>query len=147
MRIFYAADSSPNPNFTSQLWRVNLHDSLVALGHEVIEFRYDLAATFRHLDPSRAESAAFIAENRPRLGEALLAQIRAAHAEQPLRSVAGRQITANSGRDGVQSLGFVFTTAIFLVTLGKGFGRWQPGDDQCRAVCRNAEGKEFGTPR
>jgi spore maturation protein CgeB len=85
MRIFYAVDSSPNPDFASRLWRVNLHDSLVALGHEVIEFRYDLAETFRHLDPARAESAAFIALNRPRLGEALLAQIRAAHAEQPLQ--------------------------------------------------------------
>lgn len=85
MRIFYAADSSPNPDFASQLWRTNLHDSLVSLGHEVIEFRYDLAATFRHLDPARPDAAAFIAENRPRLGEALLAQIRAAHAERPLQ--------------------------------------------------------------
>lgn len=73
MRIFYAADSSPNPDFASNLWRANLHDSLVALGHEVIEFRYDMAETFRHLT-----DAAFIAQNRPRLGRELLAQIRAA---------------------------------------------------------------------
>lgn len=85
MRIFYAADSSPNPDFASQLWRANLHDSLVALGHDVVEFRYDLAVTFRHLDPARPEAAAFIAENRPRLGEALLAQIREAHAASPVR--------------------------------------------------------------
>jgi spore maturation protein CgeB len=85
MRIFYAADSSPNSEFASQLWRANLHDSLVALGHEIVEFRYDLAATFRHLDPARPEAAAFIAENRPRLGEALLAQVRAAHAAQPVQ--------------------------------------------------------------
>jgi spore maturation protein CgeB len=81
MRIFYAADSTPNPDFASNLWRANLHDSLVALGHEVVEFQYDLAATFRHLDPAQPTAAAFIAENRPRLGEALLAQIRAAHAD------------------------------------------------------------------
>ena len=49
MRIFYAADSSPNPDFASQLWQANLRDSLISLGHEVIEFQYDLAATFRHL--------------------------------------------------------------------------------------------------
>ena len=85
MRIFYAADSSPNPDFSSQLWRVNLHDSLVSLGHDVVEFRYDLAATFRHLDPARPESAEFIAKNRPQLGAALLAQIRAAHAVSPVR--------------------------------------------------------------
>jgi hypothetical protein len=80
MRLFYAADSTPNPDFASNLWRANLHDSLVALGHEVIEFQYDLASTFRHLDPAQPENAAFIQANRPRLGEALLDQIRAAHA-------------------------------------------------------------------
>jgi spore maturation protein CgeB len=85
MRIFYAADSSPNPDFASQLWRANLHDSLVAMGHEVVDFAYDLAATFRHLDPARSEAAAFIAQNRPRLGAALLEQIRAAHAAFPIR--------------------------------------------------------------
>jgi len=84
MRIFYAADSSPNPDFASQLWRANLHDSLVSLGHEVVEFQYDLAATFRHLDPERPESAAFIAKNRPLLGAALLEQVRAAHAASPV---------------------------------------------------------------
>ncbi len=79
MRIFYAADSSPNPGFSSSLWRANLHDSLVALGHEIVEFRYDLRETFRHLDPAQPESAAFIARNRPILGTELLEQIRAAH--------------------------------------------------------------------
>lgn len=73
MRIFYAADSSPNPDFASNLWRANLYDSLVELGHEVVEFQYDLSETFRHL-----EDAEFIAQNRPRLGSELLAQIRAA---------------------------------------------------------------------
>jgi hypothetical protein len=38
MRIFYAADTTPNPEFASGVWRANLHDSLVALG---------LAAAFR----------------------------------------------------------------------------------------------------
>jgi spore maturation protein CgeB len=85
MRIFYAADSSPNPDFPSQIWRANLHDSLVALGHEVIEFEYDLGATFRHLDPARPESAEFIGRNRPQLGSALLDQIRAVHAEKPVQ--------------------------------------------------------------
>lgn len=85
MRIFYAADSTPNPDFASSLWKANLHDSLVALGHEVIEFQYDLTPAFRHLDPARPEAASFIAENRPRIGKALLDQIRAAHAQSPVR--------------------------------------------------------------
>jgi spore maturation protein CgeB len=80
MRIFYAADSSPNPDFSSRIWRVNLHDSLVALGHEVVEFQYDLATIFRHLDTAQPENAAFVAQNRPQLGAALLEQIRTAHA-------------------------------------------------------------------
>jgi spore maturation protein CgeB len=84
MRIFYASDSTPNSELASNLWRANLHDSLVALRHEVIEFRYDLAETFRHLDASRPEHAAFIAENRPRLGKALMEQIRAEHAAKPI---------------------------------------------------------------
>jgi hypothetical protein len=84
MRIFYAADQSPNPDFASKIWRANLHDSLVSLGHEVIEFQFDLTETFRHLDPSRPEHAGFIATNRPRLGAELLAQIRAAHSAKPV---------------------------------------------------------------
>jgi spore maturation protein CgeB len=85
MRLFYAADSSPNPDFPSSLWRANLHDSLLALGHEIVEFRYDLRETFHHLDPAQAESSTFIERNRPKLGAELLAQIRAAHAVAPIR--------------------------------------------------------------
>ena len=84
MRIFYAADSSPNPGFSSNLWRNNLHDSLVELGHDVVEFRYDLHETFSHLDPARPDDLKFIDNNRPALSAELLRQIRAAHAEQPV---------------------------------------------------------------
>ncbi|HEY2342026.1 MAG TPA: glycosyltransferase [Chthoniobacteraceae bacterium] len=85
MRIFYAAESSPNPDFPSRLWRGNLYDSLVALGHEVLDFDYDLSETFRRLDPSRAKDTEFIAANRPRLSAALVKQIEKAHAERPIR--------------------------------------------------------------
>jgi spore maturation protein CgeB len=84
MRIFYAADNTPNPDLPSNLWRANLRDSLAALGHEIVELEYDLAETFRHLDPARPEHAEFIAVNRPRLGAELLRQIRAAHAVKPI---------------------------------------------------------------
>lgn len=83
MRIFYAADSSPNPDFASRIWRTNLHDSLAALGHEIVEFDYDLAATFRHLDPAMPGNSEFIEKNRPALSRELVRQIRAAHAERP----------------------------------------------------------------
>ena len=84
MRIFYASDKSPNAAFQSELWRSNLYQSLVDLGHEVVEFKYDLAETFRHLDTQDPKQKAFITENRPRVTAALLRQIEAAHAEKPV---------------------------------------------------------------
>ncbi len=84
MRIFYASDSTPNALVQSQLWRNNLYQPLVDLGHEVVEFDYDLTETFRHLDTEATAHQAFIAQNRPRVTAELLHQIRAAHAEKPI---------------------------------------------------------------
>jgi spore maturation protein CgeB len=84
MRIFYASDTTPNAKFASNIWRSNLYLPLVDLGHDVVEFRYDLRKTFRHLDHTDPAQKAFIAHNRPRVSEALLTQIRAAHAARPL---------------------------------------------------------------
>ncbi|MGB8355036.1 MAG: glycosyltransferase [Chthoniobacteraceae bacterium] len=84
MRIFYAVDSSPNPEFASLLWRANLRDSFVTMGHEVVEFDYDIAGTFRHLDFSRPQDRSFIEKNRPRLSMELVRQLRAAHAVKPV---------------------------------------------------------------
>jgi spore maturation protein CgeB len=84
MRIFYASCSSPNPDVPSTRWRTNLHGSLVAMGHDVVEFDYDLDETARHLDPSDPAAAAFIAKNRPRLTAELLLQVERTHARAPL---------------------------------------------------------------
>lgn len=84
MRIFYASDTTPNSLFASNVWRNNLYLPLVDLGHDVIEFQYDLRDTFRHLDPADPEHAAFIERNRPIVSEALLRQIRTAHAARPI---------------------------------------------------------------
>jgi spore maturation protein CgeB len=84
LRIFYAACESPNPAITSNGWRSNLRDSLVAMGHDVVEFAYDLDETARYLDPANPGNAAFIASNRPRLSAALRQQCAAAHARAPL---------------------------------------------------------------
>ncbi|MGA8481742.1 MAG: glycosyltransferase [Chthoniobacterales bacterium] len=80
MRIFYAVVDSPNPQFRSYLWRKNLRDALVKLGHEVVDFDFDLEATFQNLDPADPSQAEFIRQNRPRLSEALLDQMQKAHA-------------------------------------------------------------------
>ena len=84
MRIFYASDNSPNAAFKSDLWRSNLYLALVDLGHDVVEFDYDLSETFRFLDPAFPEHVEFIRHNRPNVTEELLRQVRAAHAVKPL---------------------------------------------------------------
>jgi spore maturation protein CgeB len=84
MRIFYASCTSPNPYVTSTGWRRNLLESLQAMGHEVVEFNFNLDETVRHLDPSDPVQAAFIAGNRPRLSAELLRQIDTSHQQAPI---------------------------------------------------------------
>jgi spore maturation protein CgeB len=87
LRIFYGSDTTPNTWMTgvrSNIWRNNLLLPLVDLGHDVVEFAYDLTQTFRNLDAKNPRQAAFIAENRPRVSAELLRQVRAAHGERPI---------------------------------------------------------------
>lgn len=85
MRIFYAAGSRPHGSLTgSSIWDRNLRSALVSMGHEVIDFDYDLAPHYRHADPSRATSARFIAKQRPVLEAALLEQLTRAKETQPI---------------------------------------------------------------
>jgi len=84
MRIFYASDTTPNASFQSNLWRNNLYLPLVDLGHDVVEFRYDLRKTFQNLDPADPIQKAFIEKNRPELTRELLRQIEVAHAIKPV---------------------------------------------------------------
>lgn len=85
MRIFYASDSTPNPFFQSDLWRNNLYLPLVDLGHDVVEFNYDLRETFRNLLPEDPKQKEFIEQNRPVVSEELLRQIKVAHAANPIQ--------------------------------------------------------------
>ena len=82
MRIFYAADTSPNAYFQSNIWRNNLYEPLVDMGHDIVEFDYDLRETFRNLDPTKKR--AFVNRNRPKLEKALIGQIKKAHAQEPI---------------------------------------------------------------
>lgn len=81
MRIFYAAAQSPNywnlPE--SRIWYNNLYLPLRDLGHELFVFDYDYGRHNNHLDARIPAHKAFIEENRPVLGEALLRQVSAAH--------------------------------------------------------------------
>lgn len=84
MRIFYAAVDSTETSFASSLWRGNLYMTLAGLGHDMVEFGYDLRDTFSNLNPADPEKKRFIDANRPRLSAELLRQIRKAHAERPV---------------------------------------------------------------
>jgi spore maturation protein CgeB len=84
MRIFYAVANSPNSLFRSNLWRSNLRESLVQLGHTIVDFEYDLDQTFQKLDSSDPIQSEFIERNRPRLSNELLAQVQKAHSACPI---------------------------------------------------------------
>jgi spore maturation protein CgeB len=84
MRIFYASDTTPNASFQSNLWRNNLYQPLVDLGHDVVEFQYDLRRTFQNLNPEYPGQKAFIDKNRPRVTKELLRQIKTAHVKKPI---------------------------------------------------------------
>lgn len=82
MRIFYAAVPTPNVALQSDLWRRNLYEPLVDLGHDVIEFAYDLRTMFA--DAMNGGSPAIMARHRERASEELFRQIRLAHSAKPI---------------------------------------------------------------
>ena len=85
MRIFYASSPTPDAHFRSRIWHNNLYLPLKDLGHDVVEFRYDLRRTFRYLEASDPIQASFIKKNKVRLTNALLKQIKAAHKRKPVK--------------------------------------------------------------
>ncbi len=85
LRIFYAAADSPHQDLPgSKLWRANLHDTLVDLGHDVVEFAFDYRGISLNLDGTVASQAEYINRHRPRNSEILLQQVAAAHKVRPL---------------------------------------------------------------
>lgn len=83
MRIFYAVPRTAHqtclPN--SNLWHVNLYLPLIDLGHEVVVFDFDYADFNLHLDPTIPHHQEFVERNRPRFGQELFRQVKAAHSQ------------------------------------------------------------------
>jgi spore maturation protein CgeB len=79
MRIFLVLAASPNPAFASSLWKSNLHDPLVRMGHDVVLFEEGVLPLF-DLDPAAASTR----EPRARFSERLTAAVEAAHRAAPL---------------------------------------------------------------
>jgi hypothetical protein len=79
LRIFLVLHRSPNPAFTSDLWKDNLHDPLVAMGHDVVLWGEGIAPLF-DLDPDDPGTAA----PRARFTERFLSAVEEAHRAAPL---------------------------------------------------------------
>ena len=85
MRIFYAAPGTAHQTCLpeSRVWYYNLYLPLSDLGYELVTFGYDYAPLTQNWGPAFPQQREFIARNRPRFGEELLRQVRAAHAQKP----------------------------------------------------------------
>lgn len=79
MRIFLAAARSPNPAFTSDIWKSNLHDPLVAMGHDVVLWDGGINPLF-DFAPDGAETAGL----RERFTRDFHAAVDTAHRQKPL---------------------------------------------------------------
>jgi hypothetical protein len=85
MRVFLAAGSSPNQALTgSRIWHINLCLPLRDLGHEVIEFDFDLEPMYANADWHDEKQRRFSDAQRPTLDAALLHQVTRQHARQPI---------------------------------------------------------------
>ena len=79
MRIFLAIPISPHPGISSNLWKINLHDPLVEMGHEVVLWDEDLLPYY-DLDPDDPATVPL----RNGFSDRLLAAVEARHRERPL---------------------------------------------------------------
>jgi len=79
VRIFLAIPISPHPGIHSNLWKANLHDPLVEMGHEVLLWGEDLLPYY-DLDPEAPSTSPV----RNAFSERLVAAAEGAHRERPL---------------------------------------------------------------
>jgi spore maturation protein CgeB len=79
LRLFLAIPHSPNPSFTSDLWKANLHDPLVAMGHDVVLWDGGSLRMF-DLDPDDPATGA----ERGDYSHRFLAEVESAHRARPL---------------------------------------------------------------
>lgn len=83
MRIFYASGSTPNGALpASAIWRENLYGALVDLGHDVIEFDYDLEPLIAAADMTDSRNRRVVERHRAHASHELLEQVRRAHIEE-----------------------------------------------------------------
>ena len=107
MRIFYCAQSTPNETALphSRLWYVNLCLPLQDLGHELIVFDRDYLHAAYNLDPERSADQPSIAQQRPRFGDELLAELRKAHHHAPIDVFFSYFASAHVEADVIREIG------------------------------------------
>jgi len=79
VRIFLAIPISPHPGIHSSIWKANLHDPLVEMGHEVLLWDEDLLPYY-DLDPDAPSTSPV----RNAFSERLIAAVEEAHRARPL---------------------------------------------------------------
>lgn len=85
MRIFYAVGKRPNQGLlSSDIWYSNLFLSLKDLGHDIVEFDFNLEPYYAHADPSRPQDVSFNKANQAFIEKELLNQIELATKQKPV---------------------------------------------------------------
>jgi hypothetical protein len=86
MRIFHVAQTTPNeiglPD--SVLWRANLYDPLIDLGHDLVTFTDSWLGQGYCFDSNQSHRLAIIEPQRRRFSESLLNSVRHEHARNPI---------------------------------------------------------------
>ena len=114
MRIFFASPSTTHQNQlpASRIWHINLFLPLVDLGHDLVVFDFDYTEFNNNLDETDPRQQPFIIRNRPRLSEALLAQVRAAHREKPIDLFFSYFYAANVESETIREIGRMGITTV-----------------------------------
>src|SRR5205823_2318909 len=98
MRIFLTIPASPEPTLVSSLWRANLCDPLIAMGHDVVTFEHDVGRLL-DADPARPGAGGERARFTARWREALDAAQRDARIDLLLTYVSASHLDADTVRD------------------------------------------------
>jgi len=87
LRIFYGFDKNLASSFDmggKDIWTVNIHDTLVDMGHDLVSFDYDLGEFFKHLEKTIESHQEYAKKHRNEVVAEFLRQIRAAHEKEPI---------------------------------------------------------------
>ncbi|MDC0857711.1 glycosyltransferase [Rickettsiales bacterium] len=87
MRIFYGFDIELAQHLNQSdkdIWTLNIRDTLVEMGHEVINFDYNLGEFFQHLEKSMPAHVEYSNANKEKVVKAFLEQIKRHHKQKPI---------------------------------------------------------------